>query len=199
VFTKNKALFNQGKEFVSKYVSRNISWEVQKATAIQTMTTAMTELGLGVVQAADFAGTLTGFSGQVVRRWASAFFVTLAQYPGSLDDVDDSFIEVELTSEHGRPVVIQHPLLFMMKFCLAARECIRSNAYRENQILWPMFRAWVSHKIDICDRIWENPPYGIRARFAQSVFLVAQVENCPSTPFIICISLILTVPVIYGG
>ena len=26
-----------------------------------------------------------------------------------------------------------------------------------------------------CDRIWENPPYGIRARFAQCAFLVAQV------------------------
>ena len=72
VFTKSKVLFNHGKEFVSKYVSRNVSWEVQKAIAIQTMTTAMTELGMGVVQAANFAGTLTGFSGQVVRRWASA-------------------------------------------------------------------------------------------------------------------------------
>ena len=82
VFTKNKALFNQGKEFVSKYVSRNVSWEVQKAIAIQTMNTAMTELGMRVVQAANFAGILTGFSGQVVRRWASALFATLAQYPG---------------------------------------------------------------------------------------------------------------------
>ena len=66
VFANNKPLFNQGKNLVSKYVARNISWEVQKAIAIQTMTTAMTELGMGVVQAANFAGTLTGFSGQVV-------------------------------------------------------------------------------------------------------------------------------------
>ena len=29
--------------------------------------------------------------------------------------------------------------------------------------------------VSICDRIWENPPYGIRARFAQCAFLVAQV------------------------
>ena len=35
VFTNNKVLFNQGKEFVSKYVSRNVSWEVQKAITIQ--------------------------------------------------------------------------------------------------------------------------------------------------------------------
>ena len=135
VFTKNKALFNQGKEFVSKYVSRNISWEVQKAIAIQTMTTAMTELRMGVVQAANFAGTLTGFSGQVVRRWASALFVTLAQYPGSLDDVDNSFIELELSSERGKACGNPTAIIHDEEFCLAAREHIRSNAYRENQIL----------------------------------------------------------------
>ena len=34
VFTKNK-IFKQGKEFVTKYISRNVSWEVHKAIAIQ--------------------------------------------------------------------------------------------------------------------------------------------------------------------
>ena len=35
---------------------------------------------------------------------------------------------------------------------MAAREYIRSNAYRENQILRLMFRAWVSesYKVDVC-------------------------------------------------
>ena len=28
----------------------------------------------------------------------------------------------------------------------------------------------------ICDRIWENPPYGIRTQFAQCASLVAQVK-----------------------
>lgn len=70
-------------DFVSKYVCRNVSWEVQKAIAIQTMTTAMTALGMGVVQAANFAGVLTGFSGQVVRR-ASALFTTLINTLGHL-------------------------------------------------------------------------------------------------------------------
>ena len=37
----------------------------------------------------------------------------------------------------------------------------------------------------ICDRIWENPPYGICARFAQCAFLVAQVEICQSPDFVI--------------
>ena len=113
---------------MSKYVSRNVSWEVQKAIAIQTMTTAMTELGMGVVQAANFAGTLTGFSGQVV--W---LFVTLAQYPGSLDDVDDSFIELELSSERGKACGNTAAIIHDEEFCLAAREYIQSNAYRKGE------------------------------------------------------------------
>ena len=41
---------------------------------------------------------------------------------------------------------------------------------------------------NICDRIWENPPYGIRARFAQCAFLVAQVQICQSPDFVIYMS-----------
>ena len=92
----------------------------------------MTELGMGVVQAANFAGTLTGFSGQVVWRWASALFVTLAQYPGSLDDVDDSFIELEFSSECGKACGNAAAIIHDEEFCLAAQEYyIRSNAYRK--------------------------------------------------------------------
>ena len=40
----------------------------------------------------------------------------------------------------------------------------------------------------ICDRTWENPPYGIRARFAQFAFSVAQVEICQSPDFVMYMS-----------
>ena len=43
-------------------------------------------------------------------------------------------------------------------------------------------------KPSICDRIWENPPYGIRTPFAQCAFLVAQVEICQSSDFVIYMS-----------
>ena len=39
--------------------------------------------------------------------------------------------------------------------------------------------------LTICDRIWENPPYGICARFAQCAFLVPKVEICQSPDFVI--------------
>ena len=42
--------------------------------------------------------------------------------------------------------------------------------------------------VAICDRIWENPPYGIPTRFVQCAFLVAQVEICQSPDFVIYMS-----------
>ena len=80
--------------------------------------------------------------------------VTLAQYSGSLDDVDDGFIELELSSDRvkacGNPTSIIHD----EEFSLAAREYIRSNAYRKGEpnLTADMFRAWVSesYKVDVC-------------------------------------------------
>ena len=59
----------------------------------------------------------------------------------------------------------------------------------------------------ICDRIWENPPYGIRARFAQSAFLVAHIKICQSPDFVIymsnnpcnCCRLLRRLVVLYEG
>ena len=40
----------------------------------------------------------------------------------------------------------------------------------------------------ICDRIWENPAYGINAQFAQCAFLVPLVKNYESPDFAISMS-----------
>ena len=61
--------------------------------------------------------------------------------------------------------------------------------------------------LDICEWIWENPPYGIRARFAQCAFLVAQVQISQSPDFVIyiynpssnCYRLLRRLVVLYEG
>ena len=88
----DRELFGKGQEYICNFVSKNVAWEVQKAVAIQIMTSAMTELGKGFVDAAQFATATTGFFQEVVRRWAFSYFTDLNQYPGSLDDVDLDFI-----------------------------------------------------------------------------------------------------------
>ena len=39
-----------------------------------------------------------------------------------------------------------------------------------------------------CDRLWENPAYGICAQFAQCTFLVPQVKNYESPNFVTSVS-----------
>ena len=39
--------------------------------------------------------------------------------------------------------------------------------------------------IKLCDRIWQNPAYGIHALFAQCMLLVPQVKKCQSWVFVI--------------
>ena len=62
IYTKDRELFDMGREQIGNFISKNVSWEVQKALAIQIMTSAMTELGKGILDAAMFAAATTGFS-----------------------------------------------------------------------------------------------------------------------------------------
>ena len=41
---------------------------------------------------------------------------------------------------------------------------------------------------NICDRLRENPAYGINAQVAQCSFLVARVKNCQTSDFVISMS-----------
>ena len=74
IFTNNRQLFDKGQERINRFVSKNVSWEIQKAMPIQMMTAAMSELGKGIVEAAKFAAPVTGFSHEVVHRWAFTYF-----------------------------------------------------------------------------------------------------------------------------
>ena len=89
---KIESFLTKGRSTYATLYLKNVSWEVQKAVAIQIMTSAMTELGKGIVDAAQFAAAATGFSQEVVRRWAFSYFTTLNEYPCSLDDLDLEFI-----------------------------------------------------------------------------------------------------------
>ena len=44
------------------------------------------------------------------------------------------------------------------------------------------------HTLLICDRLRENPAYGINAQVAQCAFLVPRVKNCQTSDFVISMS-----------
>jgi hypothetical protein len=108
IYTNNKELFTKGQQCISDFIARNVSWEIQKVMAIQMMTAAMTELGKGIVKASKFAAAVIGFSHEVVRRWAFAYFGNLSEYSGSLDNIDYHYIETELSSERGKSLWQPH-------------------------------------------------------------------------------------------
>ena len=101
IYTNNKELFEKGQQCMNNFVARNVSWELQKAMAIQMMTAAMMEFDKGIVDAAKFAAAVTGFSHEVIRRWAFACFSTLSQYPGSLGPLSKLRDHVAILCAYG--------------------------------------------------------------------------------------------------
>ena len=138
-----------------------MSWDIQKAVAIQIMTSAMTELGKGIIDAAKFAAATTGFSQEVVHRWAFSYFTALNQYPGSIDDLDLDFIETQLSSERGKGCGNADSILHDEEFQLSARKYIRSNPYRKGapNLTTEMFCKWIKDEfgVEVCcetARVW---------------------------------------------
>lgn len=128
IYLNNTEVFNKGQEIIKDFVRRNVSWEIQKAIAIQIMAEAMTQLNKGILEAANFAASANGFSQEIVHRWAFAYFCTLSQYPGSLEDIDNEYVEMELSSERGKACGNATSLLHDEDFQLAACSYIRSTA-----------------------------------------------------------------------
>ena len=62
IFKNNSTLFDKGRECVAGYIDRNITFEINKAIAINVMTSAMANLNYGIVQAAELAAHVSGYS-----------------------------------------------------------------------------------------------------------------------------------------
>ena len=119
--------------------------------ATQLMAAAVTKLGKEILEAAKFASAVTGFSHEVIRRWAFSYLTTLSQYPGSLDDIDDQFIEAELSSERGKACGNPTAILHDEEFQLAARTFVRNNAYRKGEpnLTTDMFCKWINDSYSV--------------------------------------------------
>ena len=110
----------------------------------------ISNVGKGIVDAAA-----TGFSQEVVRRWAFSYFTALNQYPGSLDDLDLEFIATQLSSERGKACGNADAIIHNEKCQLSAREYIRSNAYRKGAPNLTMFCKWINDQYDV-NVTWET-------------------------------------------
>ena len=78
----------------------DVSYEVQKAMAINVMVTALQRWNCTILEAAKYAADCCGFSSECIRRWASAYTVTASAC--STDELnDDEYITDNLSSHRG--------------------------------------------------------------------------------------------------
>ena len=144
MFHHDKATFSAGLDCITSYMRRNSSMEVQKAIAITLIGTAMLVWGHTITKAAELAADVVGYSSQVVRGWAFAYFTSLSgMFQITPENVTDDDIEAELSSGRGRG--LPSSLIFDESFQLDARSFVRSNACKKGEpnLTVADFTAWI--------------------------------------------------------
>ena len=95
----NKAVISQGASLLQAYAQKNTSYEVQKASAISIMATAITVWGCNITEAVNKAVECTRYCAESVCTWASSFFLSCNSV--SSDNVTDEYITEEISSDCG--------------------------------------------------------------------------------------------------
>lgn len=87
----------------------------------------------------------------MIRRWAYAYFGNLSEYPGSIDNIDDHYIETELSSERGKACGNPTAILHDEEFQLAARAFVHENANRKGEpnLTTERFCKWVNDSFSV--------------------------------------------------
>ena len=141
--THDNTAIIDGTAYLQAYIQRNAAYEIQKASAISIMATAMTVWGCCITEAASRAADCTGFHPKTVQDWASAFFVSSSAL--SSEDMTDEHITEDLSSDRGHRDTHSGTLLHSEEFQLAARTFVRSNTCKKGQpnLTSEMFVEWI--------------------------------------------------------
>ena len=100
------------------YVQRNVSFEIQKALAINIVAIAISKWQCGIMEATKRAGDCCGFNAETVRRWISTFVRNMNMC--SLNEMNDDCITGMLSSSRGMHDKHSASLLHDEDFCFAA-------------------------------------------------------------------------------
>ena len=141
----DKSLLGTVYSSLAGFIQRNVSFEVQKAIAINMMVTALVDWNCTILQAAQHAADCCGFNTETVRLWATALISEASTC--SVEEInDDEHITQCLESNRGHhDNYCVDSLLRSEDFCLAARAYIRSHACKKGEpnMTSKMFTEWV--------------------------------------------------------
>ena len=117
-------------EALSLFLERNFSPDVHKALAIHIFSQAILQHDMGIMEASKLSTSTTGFSDQVIRRWATEYYSTALLF--YVDEVDNDLIKDIITSNRGH-----HPksltLMACKEFQKDARQFVHKNACVKGQ------------------------------------------------------------------
>ena len=90
---KNRpSVLDCGGECINGFLERNTTFETQKAFALHVFATAVRVDGAGILAATAEAAKYTGFSSEVIRRWAVECFHDFFGHLSNIDDVTEEGI-----------------------------------------------------------------------------------------------------------
>ena len=150
-YKSNSQAFVKGRECLDDYIEKNSTFEFQKAVALKVMVTAMSEWGKGIMESASMASDITGYSAWVIRKWAFEYFSAISIFSGSLDNIDNEFIDIQLSSNRGCGIGNQSSIIHDEEFKISAREFVRSNSYKKGEpnLAAHDFKTWIEDNYDV--------------------------------------------------
>ena len=145
VIKNDAAHLQNAHDILVGYIQRNSPTEIQKAMAVTIMVTAMSKWKYSIVQAAECAADCTGYNSELVRLWASSYFLT--QHHTGLDNMSDECVSSELKSERGSNTK-HNSLVHEEEFKLEARRYVHTHACQKGKpnVTTAMFSSWVNEK-----------------------------------------------------
>ena len=168
-------ILHHGKDIISKYIERNITFTEQKAMALNIFAVAVSE-GDGVLDACKMAAKFTGFNPEVIRRWAMDIFLDFFGSTSNIDDIDDEAMEAELMSSRGKHSKCDS-LMHDENFTTAATAYVREHGYVKGapNLTLSDFTSWVLERweVEICDetaRVWLHQMGFSYRQFSKGVY-----------------------------
>lgn len=139
-------VLTQGMECIHQYIERNSTFVMQKAIALHILAVCLSNGG-GVLDACAQASDFTQFSAEAIRRWAVEIYRDYFGTISSMENITDSSLEHELSSNRGR-----HPKCASMmhdeNFRLEIQQYVRENGYVKGKpnLTLQQFMTWVNDK-----------------------------------------------------
>lgn len=146
-------ILTEGGTRLDKYITENTTVAVQKAYALSIFQKAVTKSSQKILEAAETASLYSGFSAQVIRRWAMTDFVQIFASTSCLEDTSDEEISDALSSQRGSHSKLTS-LINDEVFSLEAAKYIREHGYQKGapNLTIDTFVKWVEdvHDKRIC-------------------------------------------------